>query len=111
MFYLEFYLHFYLHFEYTVNSDYEKTKINIFNNKNVTKFPNQVLVLDSDPEFQNTSCYGSVSSFLKRSRVYEFILPLVFRFTSAQDVDSSNWGSSGRRRPRRPGSLKLSFPS
>ena len=43
-------MHFYLHFEYTVNSDYEKTKINIFNNKNVTKFPNHVIVLDLDPE-------------------------------------------------------------
>ena len=48
LFYLEFYLHFYLHFEFTVNSDYDRSKINIFNNKNVTKSTNHVLVLVSD---------------------------------------------------------------
>ena len=58
-------MHFYLHFEYTVNSDYEKTKINIFNNKNVTKFPNHVIVLDLDPKLNRcwrrmleTKCVG-----------------------------------------------------
>ena len=48
LFYLEFYLHFYLHFESTVISDYDRSRINIFNNKNVTKSKKHELVLDSD---------------------------------------------------------------
>ena len=41
-------MHFYLHFEFTVISDYDRSRINIFNNKNVTKSTNHELVLDSD---------------------------------------------------------------